>query len=436
MINMLNLNNFFYSFLIFLISLNITILEIKEHIFQIKISKSNSELEFWHIDYDKTSDPCKQWIPSLFSPILLIPFGNEPGPQLEKESSCTIRSPIFSDKFSVNLYNFSFLDAKYNVTLGMEKTALILFKCYFGLSYEISGFEGLKDNKIILNQLKSNNEIDEKIFSFDKWNINGSDKFITSNLTFGGSNSNFKLRKKGIIGSCESNFTDPYWGCTFDKISLNGNEVDLKDDNNEAYKIYFSSENYTITIPKDFENKFKFLTNQSCTYVDDIESPDYELSCPSLFKGKDYFTIKLINGNMNITIEIDNQKRFTNNDDEKYQFKTRIRYEEKNYFIFPLIMFKNFDIKFDSEKKLVNFFTTDESILEGTKVEEEVEEKGSSNGLKIFLVILIIILIIGLIFAIFWLFKKRRNSIEKNINKYNKFEDEENFQDMNEKRVF
>ena len=428
---MLNLTNFVYFFLIGL-SLNKSLLETKDNIFPIKISNESPELESWHIDYHKKGNHCSQWIPSLFSPILLIPYENDPGDKELEKATCRIDSPIFSDTINANLYNYTFLEPQYNVTLGYEKVKGVLQKCYFGLSSEISGFDGLKEDQIILNQLQINGEISEKIFTIDKWNI--SQNIITSHLTLGESNANFKSGK-GIIGSCEPNFTDAFWGCTFANISFNDNIVDLKDNDNENYKIYFSSENYEIIFPKEFENKFNILTNNSCTYTDDIESPDYELSCESLFEGKEYFSIKLINGDMNITIQIDSQKRFTNNDDKRYNFKTRIRYSNEKYFIFPLIMFKNFDIRFESENKLISFYTTDESILEVIKKEEE-GKKGSSNGLKVFIIIFIIILIIGIIFAVFWLLKKRRNSIEKNINKYNKFEDEDNFQDMNEKRVF
>ena len=52
------------------------------------------------------------------------------------------------------------------------------------------------------------------------------------------------------------------------------------------------------------------------------------------------------------------------------------------------------------------------------------------------LIIFLILLTLALGLGIFWFIKQKRASVEKNINKYNKFEDEDNFQDLNEKRVF
>ena len=72
--------------------------------------------------------------------------------------------------------------------------------------------------------------------------------------------------------------------------------------------------------------------------------------------------IKLIDDNMNITLEIDNTHRFTTSNQERN--KTRIRFEEIDYFIFPLIMFKNFLIQFDAENDVISFYITNFSILQ------------------------------------------------------------------------
>ena len=62
-----------------------------------------------------------------------------------------------------------------------------------------------------------------------------------------------------------------------------------------------------------------------------------------MFDNSDYMPIKLSNENMTITAEIDSINRFTIN----YELKptiTTITFEDKNYFVFPLLMFKNFNI--------------------------------------------------------------------------------------------
>ncbi len=137
---------------------------------------------------------------------------------------------------------------------------------------------------------------------------------------------------------------------------------------------------------------------------------------------------------MNITLEIDNVNRY--NKGNKDNNKTRIRYVDNDYFVFPLIMFKNFHVQFDAKNDLISFYTIDKSILQVEEEKNQDKKKGTSLGLKVFLVILIIILVLALLFLGFWLYKKRKSYLKKNINKYNKFDEDENFQDMNEKRVF
>ena len=98
-------------------------------------------------------------------------------------------------------------------------------------------------------------------------------------------------------------------------------------------------------------------------------------------------------------------------------------------------MFKNFHIQFDAENNLISFYTTNTSILTLKNIRDD-DDKESSSGLIIFLIILIILIVLGLVLGVFCFLKRRRGSLEKNINKYNKFEDEENFQSLNEQRVF
>ena len=84
---------------------------------------------------------------------------------------------------------------------------------------------------------------------------------------------------------------------------------------------------------------------------------------------------------------------------------------------------------------------SNKTILELKKEEEDnserkEEENDSTNVGKIILIIFIIILILVLGFGVFWFVKKKRASAEKNLNKYNKFEEDDSFQNMNEKKVF
>ena len=155
-----------------------------------------------------------------------------------------------------------------------------------------------------------------------------------------------------------------------------------------------------------------------------------------MFNESNFALLNLINDDMNITIEIDNEVRFNIENENNLKNKTKIRYEDVEYFILPLIMFKNFHVQFDDENDLIKFYTTNQSILQIYGKNEKKDNDSKGNVGKAFLIIFIILLIVALLVIAFWLIKKRKGKVEKSINKYNKFEDEDNFQNMNDKRVF
>lgn len=427
---------FIFFYVLFIMNLIFSKEEIINYKMEISIGKPT--LDIFHIDYD---DICKKWIPSLLSPIILVFPDND----IQNYFS----SKNFSDKFSINnpyeinenklniyIYNYDFLNQKYNVSLGKIKEIYDSGLCYFGLLSNVGVNKQLDLNYILLKSLSDSNQIDKKIFSFSEWII--SNKTITTNFFLGNSHNHFTSKKdKGIVGTCMTNKSELYWGCSFDQISYNGKIENLtqKDIN---FKIYFSSENHTAIFPLEFKNNFDILTDGKCTYDESAhkDEPEHYLSCDALFNKENYFLISLINKDMNITIEIDNNKRFNNG--ENIDGRTRISYEPVNYFILPLIMFKHFHVEFDDEEDLIKFYTTDESILKVNNKENKKDNKknGKSKGLIVFLIILIIIIILALIYLALLVIKKRRSSVRNNINKYNKFEDEEDFKDMNEKRVF
>ena len=95
------------------------------------------------------------------------------------------------------------------------------------------------------------------------------------------------------------------------------------------------------------------------------------------------------------------------------------------------MVFKQFHIQFNAEKKLISFYTNDSSILE---VRKKGKNESSSIG-KVFLIIFIILIILCICFVVYWIIK-RRQLTEKNINHFSKFEDEEDYHTINEKKVF
>ena len=443
MIKYLNSRNPFLYFIICSI-LNILVAEMKYHTYPVSIDIKNNILGKLYIndttiDKDKIQDLstiCLQWVPSLFNPIILVPKRiviEDMSMDYYRDIKSKIYNPIISreDGFKPNLYT-SKLFNKYDLIYAKELVSNIISDCYFGLSSGLSNYSQLFQYEINLNKLENNTQISQKIFSFDKCELKNDS--IDFPFYFGDEHENFiNNNNKGIIGTCKTNEKDPYWGCIFKEMSFNNiNTKLINEKDGKNYIIYFSSENHNITFPESFRTKFNTITNNGCKNL-----TTNEISCEKLFNSENYFTLKLINDNMIITIEIDNILRYSKKK-ENNQFITNINFEKDEYFILPLIVFKNFHVQFNAENNLISFYTTDKSILELKKENDESpneEEKEPSNVGTVLLVILIILIIIALAFGVFWFLKKRKNS-EQNINKYNKFEEDENFQNMSEKRVF
>ena len=135
----------------------------------------------------------------------------------------------------------------------------------------------------------------------------------------------------------------------------------------------------------------------------------------------------LINNYFNITVEIDSKARFSLSENESKN-KTRIKFSDIDYFIFPLIMFKNFHIQFDAENNIISFYTTNSYILSVVENKEK-SDKGLSKGLIALIVILSILLvsIIGFIIYRFMRIKKE-SDIKKDAKK---IEEIEEFHSMN-----
>ena len=121
---------------------------------------------------------------------------------------------------------------------------------------------------------------------------------------------NGKNEKDGILGSCKINNDFPFWGCSFKSLSINDIIAPLINKNNETYKIFFSTENYDIFFPMEFKELFNIITKNAC--IKESEFDDF-LSCEELNNDKNYFNMKLINDDMNITIEIDSILDFLSN---------------------------------------------------------------------------------------------------------------------------
>ena len=438
MINSHKAMNYIHYFIIcFLLNILFTEEAYNKYIISIKIEDTLGKLyinssSINQIENESTS-LCEQWVPSLLLPILLVDSQRETS-QLEETGKeiCMVFNEAISitENFKVIFYFYE-LFGKYRLFLSKETFTKFVYDCYFGLSSGLGNYSSLYDNETNLNYLEENRQIEHKIFSFNKWILK--DNSFDIEFYFGDEHENF-ISNNGIIGKCNANKSENFWSTSFKEMSFNNTSTKLIDPkDNQFYKIYFSSEDHRIIFPLSFKKQFNEITKNNC------DEKSKEMFCKNLFNKDKYFPLKLIDENMSITIEIDNIIRFTKETDDKYQ--TNIIFEDVDYFILPLIVFKQFHVQFNAEKNIISFYTTDKSILELKEKEdesksEEQEPDSDSNAGTVVLIIFIVLIILAIGFGIFWFLRKRKNSSEKNINKYNKFEEDDNFQDMNEKRVF
>ena len=124
---------------------------------------------------------------------------------------------------------------------------------------------------------------------------------------------------------------------------------------------------------------------------------------------------------MNITGEIDILDRFNI---ESQTEKTLVTFDDINYIVLPLIMFKNFHIQFDGNNNIISFYTTDNSILEIRK-KQKSNNKGLSKAVIAVIIISVILALAIIGFLIFIYIRLRKESnikkAEKKLRKYKNF---------------
>lgn len=91
-------------------------------------------LEFLYINNYDEKDPCKKWVPSLFSPILIANTENIYGIEYKKLEEVEIPPKTMDSPLSLVIiygFNFIFLD-QYDILLAKKPFQNIPY-CYFGL---------------------------------------------------------------------------------------------------------------------------------------------------------------------------------------------------------------------------------------------------------------------------------------------------------------
>ena len=384
--------------------------------------------------YFETEDFCEKWVPALMAPISLINYLKNVEDSTDTLQSINFKNLITekeykSKELTIFIYKKS-ISSFTSVPFGKSKIIWPEF-CLFGLGYS-DVIPSDSNNYNSVKSLISSKQIESNIFSFDKWDLTDNE-FIKSKLYIGGSHEHFLEEN---VGTCNNTNDTNYWGCIFNElIFLNKTFLLIKEENNNPYIIYFSSEINKIYLPNDFKENL----TEVCSYKEGLYPG---LVCDDV-KKKGYLEMILRNDNMNITIEVDDVQRFYDSSFDNY---TNIIFHDSDFIILPLTMFKNFHVQFDLDNNQISFFSNDTSILEIKKDEpqptqntdepenssEQKSDYGPSAGLIVFLVILGILIIGGLGYGGFLFWKKKHiPDLEKRFNKYSKFEDE----DINENKL-
>ncbi len=417
-----------YNLIIICIISNIFFSQQTYETYEITINP-NTDSEEFYINDSFENTLCNRWIPSLFIPFLLVPKEKKIDESLKLFNiKLDIKFPFINDNdlTSFEFYkNIPFLKDKFKSIL-MRPLIIQINKCYLGISAGINDYKDFEEKNTTLSILKENKLINEKIFSFDIWKISSEYKEAKSKLFLGESINIFNSNDR-IEATCKSYKDDLHWGCSFKEMILDDINFELKNENKSLYKTYISSEIPDLILPKSLEQKIINLTKSEC-----IINDDNYLTCNKFFKNANYVPLKLTEENEKFIIkgQVDNINRFDKEDQNKKNI-SRITFEEIDYIILPLMVFKQFHVQFDADKKSISFYTNDTSILE---VKKEEKNESSSAG-TVFLIIFIILLILFICFIVYWIIKRRQKT-EKNINEFSKFEDEEDYQKINEKKIF
>ena len=256
----------------------------------------------------------------------------------------------------------------------------------------------------------------KKIFSINQWEktkYQNKPKF-SSTLYLGEEHSDFS--NKTNIGSCSIDTNSPFWNCQFSQMTINNKNISLINEKTEQpYEIRFIIESQRIVFPKSFKNSILgtySLTGSKCYDYTTKRNTDLVLCEQMTEDDSETIPITFINAEntMKIRGEIDNENLLSNLDETiTTAFPTNIYFNDTDYIIMPLTVFKKFHVLFDAENNKISFFTEDKSLLKLIQnKEEEKENNNKEDNLSYFknhifttiLIIAIVFLVIGLMVSI------------------------------------
>ena len=288
-----------------------------------------------------------------------------------------------------------------------------------GLAYSVVAdvnSKGFEKSESTLELLKENLSI-KKIFSIKPWERTeyAQKSKFSSTLYLGEQHSDFSDTSN--VGSCQiANTESPFWNCQFSQMMINTRNISLTNEKTEdLYEVRFIIESKKIVFPKTLKKSIEVIyssTGSKCYTDSSIKSTDLLLCQQMTETDENTIPISFLNadGTMKITGEIDNENLLSNwGSSITTAFPTNIYFDDIDYIIMPLTVFKQFHVLFDAENNKISFFSEDKSLL---KLIEKKEDGGDgeneTDNLAYFknhifttiLIIAIVCLVVGLMVSI------------------------------------
>ena len=286
-----------------------------------------------------------------------------------------------------------------------------------GLSYSmVNGVnsKGFDKSESTLELFKNNLSI-KKIFSIKQWTrtLYAFKSKFSSTLCLGEQHSDFSDTDN--VGNCPIANTDsPFWNCQFSQMTLNNKNFSLINPTTEKlYEVRFIIESKKIVFPTRFKNLIavQYSSTGSECYIDTTTKKTELLLCKQMTEDdEDTIPIRFLNANGTVQLkgEIDNENYLSDWTDVS-PFPTNIYFDNIDYIVMPLLVFKKFHVLFDGENNKISFFSEDKSLLKLIEQKEEKKEtEDETDNLEYFknhifttiLIIAIVCLVIGLMVSI------------------------------------
>ena len=287
-----------------------------------------------------------------------------------------------------------------------------------GLAYSVvknENSKGFEQSEGTLELFKNNLEIGKK-FSIEPWEKT---KYLnklkfTSTLYLGDTHNDFSNTSN--IGNCPiTNTSSPFWNCKFSQMILNNVNFSLTNDKTESpYEVHFIIESHKIIFPKKYKESIArtYSATGSKCYIYTTRKKTELLLCEKMTEDdEETIPITFINAEetMKVKGEIDNENFLSDLDEDiTTAFPTNIYFDNIDYIIMPLTVFKKFHVLFDADNNKISFYTTDKSLLKLIEKKEEEKGKNETDDLSYFknhifttiLIIAIVCLVIGLMVSI------------------------------------